>query len=34
MKINWNFIGEGSAKQKTFVRGVWIFSGTAQCDFQ
>ena len=30
MKINWNFLGGGGAKQKPSVGGVWIFSGTAQ----
>ena len=29
MKINWKFLGgEGCAKQKPSVGGVWIFSGT------
>ena len=30
MIINQNFLGEGGAKQKPSVGGVWIFSGTAQ----
>ena len=29
MKLNLNFLGIGSAKEKTSVGGVWIFSGTA-----
>ena len=34
MKLNWNFLGRGvGAKQKTFRGGVWMFSGTAQCNF-
>ena len=31
MKLNWNFLGGGGVqnkKEKTFYRGVWIFSGT------
>ena len=30
MKLNWNFLGGGGAKQKPSLGGVWIFSGTAQ----
>ena len=30
MKLNWNFLGGGGAKQKPSVGGVWIFSGTTQ----
>ena len=30
MKLNGNFLGGGGAKQKPSMRGVWIFSGTAQ----
>ena len=39
MKLNWKFlggVGGGSAKQKTLCGGggggVWILSGTAQCE--
>ena len=32
MKLNWNFLGGGGAKQKKpFVGGEWIFSVTAYC---
>ena len=30
MKLNWNFLGEGRAKQKPSMGGVGIFSETAQ----
>ena len=30
MKLNWNFLGRGGAKQKPSMGGVWIFSETAQ----
>ena len=31
MKLNWNFLGgQGVQNKKPSVRGVWIFSGTAQ----
>ena len=29
MKLNWNFLGGGGAKQKPSVGGVWILSGNA-----
>ena len=30
MKLKWNFLGGGGAKQKTSVGVVWILSGTSQ----
>jgi len=31
VKLNWNFLGSRGVQNKkpSFVRGVWIFSGTA-----
>ena len=36
MKLNWNFLGGGGRVQnkKPSIRGVWIFSGPAQCKFR
>ena len=32
MKLNWGGGGGGGKTRKPSVGGVWIFSGTAQCD--
>ena len=33
MKLNWNFLGGvGVQNKKPSAGGVWIFSGTTQCE--